>query len=602
MQNALGWATENAEPGRRVWSRPLGLTESAFYYDHMLNGTATTSMNVHLRTTDPSLSMFSPENVRRAWSSVRQRLPLLCTRIEERRSPSPSTDLEAQEHTPHFVLHEADIQEKVCETLSFGSVGDPEEVDAFIQAIQDGPRYISRNAISRMHILHRADCPAGTELHVVFVLAHCITDSLGTSTVLRSFFDTLASKREHPYLPLEARLGLYRPLEEKVSYGDLSMAQRRWRRAIGWAIHSVRKRSIKGGHTLPWKLTTRSASTPARSRLLVHTFTRGESDRIIASCRRARTTLNAAYYVLGQVALARVLARRYLAGEMSAAEWTYRTREPMFFYGPLNLRPYLEQPEGGTGMGDMGMHISWYEWVLPHMPLGPLARVRSPGEYTGPLADGAPPFEALMGRKRFFHRCALLGDQADKMFRHPRFVDVAVASHAGRAAASKKAALEWLKEGEGIRKDAEEVRPERLRDGDHVCAQSGSSLGDMDFLIPRKYPLPSTHPLSPLSPNPSPIRAGYPPSLEQFVPDHEKHPAPNLFVDYWRTHLHARPLSLYFGAATLHQRLEFFAFIDENVFAEQDVKEMVREIIAASEWYLGRDERKVDAMPLQSRL
>ena len=448
----------SVKSGRRVWSRPLGMAESAFYYDHMLNGTATTSMNVHLRTTDPSSGMFSQENVRRAWRSVRQRLPLLCTRIEERRSAAPSTDLEAREHNPHFVLHEADIQEKADETLLFGTVDSFEEVDVFIQAIQDGPRYISRDAISKMHILQRTDRPQGTEAHVVFVLAHCITDSLGTSTVLRTFFDTLASKREHPYLPLEARLALYRPLEEKVPYGNLSLARRRWRNAIGWAIHSVRKRNITGGHTLPWKLTTRSASTPARSRLLVYTFTPAESDRIMASCRRGRTTLNAAYYVLGQVALARVLARRYLAGKMSAAEWTYRAREPMFFYGPLNLRPYLSQPEGNTGAGDMGLHISWYEWVLPHMPLGPLARVHNPSEYTGPLTDGAPPFKALMNRKRFFYRCALLGDQADKMFKDPRFIDVTVASHASRAAASRKAALEWLNEGEHVRDGAQKVR------------------------------------------------------------------------------------------------------------------------------------------------
>ena len=75
-----------------------------------------------------------------------------------------------------------------------------------------------------------------------------------------------------------------------------------------------------------------------------------------------------------------------------------------------------------------------------------------------------------------------------------------------------------------------------------------------------------------------------------------------MFVDYWRTHLHARPISLYLGAATLRRRLEFFAFIDENVFTEEDVKEMMEEMRAAAEWYLGREEQKLEVAPLQSRL
>jgi len=246
MNAPKGWATTSSDPDVRVWTRPLGLTEAGFYHDLLFNSTADSATHVHLRSVDPSAGLFSPANVLRAWTSVRRRFPLLCARIEEQHLPHPGSSnstLDAHESQPHFVIREADIQEQAANTLSLGTVASFSDAEHFARAIFDGPAHLSPHALAQMHVLWRQDRPAGAEAHAILVFAHVITDSASTSTVLRVFFDTLASKEDFPHAPIEERLEMYRPLEETLRYpAGVSEAGRRWRRAIGWALHSVRRR------------------------------------------------------------------------------------------------------------------------------------------------------------------------------------------------------------------------------------------------------------------------------------------------------------------------------------------------------------------------
>ncbi|EIW77189.1 hypothetical protein CONPUDRAFT_146235 [Coniophora puteana RWD-64-598 SS2] len=614
MNAPKGWATTSSDPDVRVWTRPLGLTEAGFYHDLLFNSTADSATHVHLRSIDPSAGLFSPANVLRAWTSVRRRFPLLCAHIEEQHPPhhpgSSDSTLGAREPQPHFVIREADIQEQAETTLSLGTVASFSDAEHFARAIFDGPAHLSPHALARMHVLWREDRPAGAEAHAILVFAHVITDSASTSTVLRVFFDTLASKEDFPHAPIEERLEMYRPLEETLRYpAGVSEAGRRWRRAIGWALHSVRRRGRTGGHTLPRKLTTHSSSTPARSRDLVYAFTRSESTQILASCRRARTTFNSACFVLGQLALTRVLARRFLSGAMTPAEWAWRAKEPMFIFGPLSLRSYLEFGgpgyEGG-GEGEVGFNVSWYSHTMPHMPLGVLAGVETPRQYSGQLLGGAPPPEDLLSKERFFHRSALVGRGVEKLFAHPRFLDFSLACHKEAADVSRVEAEKWVRNGQQVKHDSETPKTigfDDIQEGQTVLSLAGSSLGDMDVRIPRAYPLPSTHPLSPRSRKSHPVRAGYstsPSPASERYSDAE----PTLIVDWWLSILHARPLELYFGSVMRHGTIELLVFWDENVYEAGIIREWLDEIVLATRSYLCPETGAgdLDTQMMQSRL
>ena len=71
--------------------------------------------------------------------------------------------------------------------------------------------------------------------------------------------------------------------------------------------------------------------------------TKAQTNTVLANCRRNQLTFGNAYLALAQVAMTRVLYRRYLRGDISEEEWAYRKRQPHFCSRPLNLRPYLDK-------------------------------------------------------------------------------------------------------------------------------------------------------------------------------------------------------------------------------------------------------------------
>ncbi|KAF9240391.1 hypothetical protein BU15DRAFT_61411 [Melanogaster broomeanus] len=468
-------------------------------------------MHIHLRATRPSdADIYSRDNVRRAWLSVKRRFPLLAAEVQEEDGGS------------YFVLREENVVSLREGDVTFGTVSSFHDVERFINVYHGWSTSTFLEIVnSRILCFRRTDRP--DHFHVVIVVAHCITDGSSTSTILRTFFQTLASPYDPSPLSIEARLQMYNPLESRIRLEDVSPAKRRWRKALGHAVQTVLRSRFK-----------RRKLTPAKARRQIIGFSRELSALILSNCQRHNVTLNSAYYVLSQVALSRLLCRRYLRGEISEEEWEYRKREPMFFAGPLNLRPYQDQDwfEKG-GLGEVGLNVSAFRYILPFMPLGAMS-----GKDAGnlELLDGAPLFEDLMSFNRFLLRCEVLSSQAQKLFGHPRFVDICVAEHNVRQDMAKAAALTWRGTGE-------------LRRAKSQCAAVYS----------RTFTWSDTD-------------TG---GLE-------------LGKQYWDVHIHARPAELYLGAATYQRQLQFFTFYDENVFGAETVREWLGEIRDAMLWYLGQ--------------
>ncbi|KAH7886821.1 hypothetical protein F5I97DRAFT_1808183 [Phlebopus sp. FC_14] len=567
---AATWTQIGASTGCRVFCRALGALETAFYWDGVFHGTADTVMHIHLRSLQ-QIDLASYANVVRAWTSVKRRFPLLVAKVH------------IEERNPQFHVQEERLAQLLPEEVTYRDVRSFKEADAFVSGVLEGPPPLSSELLARIFILRRTD--RSDDFHAIIVVGHCITDMCSTSTLMRTFFDTLSSLVEYPVAPLEERLGFYLPMEDRAQQKHLNAAQLRWRRALGFAIYMVRSRLFEGGHTLPRKFTTTTLVTPARPRALVTTFPPDVSKTVLENCRRHNITLNNASYVISQVAMTRVLWRRYLRGEIGHEEWEYRKRQPMHIYGPFNLRPYLDQAwfnEGGGG--EAGINIGFFQYVLPFMPLGESA--------SSELLDGAPSFSSLLSFKRFLHRSNLLKNQSEKLFRHPRFVEISVAALAERVAPSRAAALDYVRRGRK-RSGCESAPIDWIGREDPILSLIGSSLGNMDPLVPLEYPLPPTHFLSPLCSSQHPGRAGYTCSAcsSPLSPSSGKAfqmPTPTLQVVYWRTHLHTRPGELYLGASQCHSRLQYNVFFDANVFDEDVIREWMEEVRAATLWYLGR--------------
>ena len=226
------WTQTEWKPGQRVWQRSLGVTEGCFYWDSVFSGTTDTIMHVHLRATQPSDTQIrSLANVRRAWSSVKRRFPLLAAEVHE------------QGHDARFVVREENVVSLCEDDVTFGTVSAFHAADQFVTDILDGSPPLSARQLARMYVLSRTDRPQ--DFHVVFVVAHCITDGCSTSTVLRAFFQTLSSSYDPTPLPIPTRLQTCLSIESRLRFKSLSLPRQRWRKAIGYALHAVRLARFK---------------------------------------------------------------------------------------------------------------------------------------------------------------------------------------------------------------------------------------------------------------------------------------------------------------------------------------------------------------------
>lgn len=205
---------------------------------------------------------------------------------------------------------------------------------------------------------------------------------------------------------------------------------------------------------------------------------------VLANCRLHDLTFGSAFPVIAQVAMTRVLCRRYLRGEISEEEWSYRKRQPHINGGPLNLRRCLDKAwfDMGGG-GEFILCISLFIYQLPFMTLG-AGGAAAEGD-ARIASDGAPPFADLLTFDRFLHRARLVKEQAKAFFGHPLFLEILHAMHMGYLQHTRLHTLRWMQRtqtanGHDTRdEDEDEDEVLAVTDIPTIWAHGGSSLGNV---------------------------------------------------------------------------------------------------------------------------
>ncbi|KAF8556519.1 hypothetical protein OG21DRAFT_1506449 [Imleria badia] len=599
-----GWTLVDTHPTHgRTFQRPLDELEVCFFWDGRFNGTADALYYYELGLSNGAQEarLFSEANVVRAWVSTKRRYPLAGAAVRgadggplRLKVPTDSTaDMGTGfESEPHFVVREHDLAVLGPHEIVFGSVASAEEAQRQAVAMLHGQRQLSDELLVQLYVFRETDAERAHVVHLMTIVAHCVTDRTANSTFMRCLLDTLArgGGSEPAQIPLEERLAMMTPPIDHAPehLRSLSLATRRWRRAIGMVIYQLRVARRQGGHTLPCRLTGSTWHVAARPGLVSTSLTQTQTATVIANCRLHGLTFGNAFLALAQVAMTRVLYRRYLRGEISEEEWAYRKRQPHVNGGPCNLRRYLDKAwfENGGG-GEFMLSISLFIYRLPFMTLGATAERRQ-----HVWSDGAPPFSDLLTFDRFLHRARLVKKQATAFFGHPLFLEIVHAGHVAYVPHTRTRALRRMQcaetaDGGDAHANADEDKVLAVTDMPNVWAHGGSSLGNLDLMSPTEYPLPPAHPLSPYASVPHPVRAGYvTPSPLPSGSDADT--TPRITVENARVHLHTRPAELYLGAVTSSGRMNLYVQYDGNVFEEGVVREWLDEVREAVLWYLGR--------------
>ena len=256
-----GWTLIETHPTHgRTFQRPLDPTELAFFWDGHFSGTEDSMQHVELRLLNPSRdgNLFSEANIVNAWLATKRRFPLIgaAVKVLPRTQFAPHRlevadskiegDLPAFASGPHFVVREHELAVLRPHEIVFGQVACAKEVPERMTAIWDGPRNLSDELLAQLYVFRETDSQRTDILHLMLLVAHCVTDATAKRTFMRCLSDTLARggepKSEPAQVPLEERLAMLIPSAdlEPVHLRMLNLTRRRWRRAIGAVIYQSR--------------------------------------------------------------------------------------------------------------------------------------------------------------------------------------------------------------------------------------------------------------------------------------------------------------------------------------------------------------------------
>jgi hypothetical protein len=231
----------------------------------------------------------------------------------------------------------------------------------------------------------------------------------------------------------------------------------------------------QGGHSLPQKESEQTQFTPAKTAHKSATLPTDVSTRIIHTCRKHGVTFGNAYPVIAQVATARLLLKHYLEGKIDEEEWDFRKKEPMYTFGPVNLRPLLD-PEwlAAGGIDKVFLAIGYFRYPISFLPLGQAAGLK-PGM-------ALPEVGSLLTRERFFYRAKLVQSRAKSLLGSPLFLEIEEPSILQRRAVecARERALQWKGSmtGDPLALSDRVLTPQE-RTGGFVVLNGGSSFGNV---------------------------------------------------------------------------------------------------------------------------
>ncbi len=223
-----------------VWIRPLGLgAEQKFFWWSKCDGRSDLVQHVKVTVDATNTHLFGFEQVKEAWISVKMIHPLLASEVEENESGLPTFKVKKARLTAMLPI-EVEIME----------VENDAQVEKYIDGIVQGPdRKLAPWLQACLVILSPPNKGQTSKtFHVIFVFAHFIADGAAGMRIATTFFDCLTSgsRTAHQFEDeyITRRLELVPNVAELTGDVALSVARRRWRMAIAWAVLNSRHRVL----------------------------------------------------------------------------------------------------------------------------------------------------------------------------------------------------------------------------------------------------------------------------------------------------------------------------------------------------------------------
>jgi hypothetical protein len=234
------WASHSALSGL-VWQRPLGISEQAFYWESTMNGAADVAQHNQIDVAAPHSWVMDPDNIRRAWLSTKRRFPLLAAKIVRKEGDKIC-----------FEVPERRVKSLSIGELEIGVLSTSDDIALLTENFLNGPRELSDDLLVKVKVMslpkrgmHRKN-DYWSRYHIWIITAHPITDGAANMSLFTTFMDMLAAPSARLTRDsIGERLSMVPDGETLHDSPDHSIAKKRWRRAIAWAILTNQEARIK---------------------------------------------------------------------------------------------------------------------------------------------------------------------------------------------------------------------------------------------------------------------------------------------------------------------------------------------------------------------
>ncbi len=178
------------------------------------------------------------ENTTRAWIRVKQAHPLLAAEA-----------VASEAGRGQFIVRESRLTGIVPGETELRESMEDRRIELIAEEYLNGPRRLSSKNLASLSVIRSSPSNDSTEqaqYHAFFYLSHLIADGIAVLIIARTFFENLVSMKQPKSL---SELDIPLILESVASFSSLSqtpqsMARKRWRRAIAWAILRTRGATV----------------------------------------------------------------------------------------------------------------------------------------------------------------------------------------------------------------------------------------------------------------------------------------------------------------------------------------------------------------------
>lgn len=236
--------------GSRIWTRPLGPSERAFYYTGESAGAS--DVLHHALFEFKTSTQIKEESVKRAWMRLKRKYPLLASRVEE-----------VDDDHLQFVVEEESLDTLVEGELVYKEM-EEDRISDMVEEFLDGPRRrtLSTNLLASIDFLVHPRPSQRPRYSVLISIAHCISDGAASYNTLKTFLDFLAhsqNQEDDVGYELEERLAMVPAAHQFYMEREWSRAKKRWMLAMAWTVLKARNRSTVAvrllSHCYPFLIT-----------------------------------------------------------------------------------------------------------------------------------------------------------------------------------------------------------------------------------------------------------------------------------------------------------------------------------------------------------